>query len=200
MTDPGFDPRHDARFQRGYQPGEARRAPGPDTVASAGVPADAPSASVAGSEAVPAAGHHAAPPRGPAVSQAALIADLEARLEAIREDTTPGAASDLIEVLPVDAEVALRRTRHLNPFIIGLWILGPLLMTGGAWLQMQAMSATRSYDAFDVAQEQFDMALRQLLWSLTPAMMTAGLTTVLGLLFWHAWHWRSRHTCIRAGA
>jgi len=180
VTEPAFDPRHDARFQRGYRPGDERRAPEPDAAPNATptTPALPAGAGVAAAE-----------------SQSELLADIRGQLAALRETApygtpAPTAASELLEALPTDPGAGPGLARR-NPFIIGLWLLGPLLAVGGAWLQMQAMSPTRSYTGLDAAREQFDMVFRQVLWSLTPSMMAAGLTTILGLLFWHAWQWRA---------
>lgn len=185
MTDPAFDPRHDARFQRGYQPGDEGRVPVPDAAPSAARAASAPRAG--------------AGVAAEAEAQSELLADILGQLAALSETgptgtPAPTVASELVEALPVAPGAGPRLARRRNPFIIGLWVLGPLLAVGGAWLQMQAMSPTRSYLGLDAAGEQFDMAFRQVLWSLTPSMMAAGLTTILGLLFWHAWQWRAgRH-------
>jgi len=151
----------------------------------------------------PAAGATTAPPAGAGVAaeaeaQSELLADILGQLAALSETgpkgtpaPAPAAASELVEALPVAPGAGPRLARRRNPFIIGLWVIGPLLAVGGAWLQMQAMSSTRSYLGLDAAGEQLDMAFRQVLWSLTPSMMAAGLTAILGLLFWHAWHWRA---------
>lgn len=144
------------------------------------------------------------PAAAPAGAQAALLADLEARLEAIRDATASAAPAALVEILPDEVAEVKRSTRSINPFIIGLWVLGPVLVFTAVWGHMKAVSISmsRSSTGFDVAQEQFSMASLQLLLSFSPFTLAAGLATVIGLLFWHAWTWRTRHagSAVRAAS
>ncbi|KGJ72241.1 hypothetical protein GY21_16685 [Cryobacterium roopkundense] len=186
--EPVFDPRHDAVFQRGYEAGST---PGTRPTAAADAPAPAREAPAAASASVP--GHRAgsAPSGGPSARTEAdtlrqNLADLN-----VAEEQAPPLAELADTHLQEAALVPPRKPSRFNPFILALWVLGPALFLGGSWLQVQA--ATRSYNSnfSGTAEMPFDMVIQQFLWSLTPAMVAAGITTMLGLLFWHAWHWRA---------
>lgn len=138
----GFDPQHNARFQRGYDPGAAQ--------------ADDPAAALG----------FAATPAEVAVSDTA--------------DFVRGTAGDDdVESTPPDP----RR----NPFVIALWVLGPLLVIGGFALVVQ--SASNNTYAYNGGEMPWGMILQQVGWSLAPAMLSTGLATMVGLLFWHAFAW-----------
>lgn len=160
-----FDPRHDAVFQRGYEAGTTPHVGTSSADAAARVPATA-----------------AADP-------------LRQDLADLNNDRPAPPLAELANTeLHEAALVPPQRPSMFNPFIVALWVLGPLLFIGGAWLQLQA--ARQSYNVgYDSSGEMpIDMVIQQILWTLTPAMMGAGFTTVLGLLFWHAWQWRAaRH-------
>lgn len=140
-TTPAFDPQHDARFQRGYDPGTAA-APGGD----------------ADPRAVAAASVVDAPGEGPA--------------DFVRDG---------------DGAADLPSTPGRNPFVIALWVLGPLLLIGGLGLVLQSASSNSyGYSGGDIP---WSMVLQQLGWALAPSMLSTGLATIMGLLFWHAFSW-----------
>ena len=67
-----------------------------------------------------------------------------------------------------------------NPFIVLLWLLGPVLSVGGAVTTYQALTESFS------GRSQGDPVMQQLLWVLAPSAVTVGLAIIAGLLFWHA--------------
>ena len=156
---PAFDPRHDARFQRGYQPGDAAQANPRATGAGPG-PAAAP-----------------LPTRAPAGT--AGTADAPGDFDALVFD------ADTFQDEPEPA----RR----NPFITLLWVIGVLFIVGALTLQWQ--SATYSFASYSYSGNgpvPLGMLIQQVTYLVAPSMLTAGLVTVTGLLFWHAFAWRAR--------
>ncbi|TFC05157.1 hypothetical protein E3O42_03895 [Cryobacterium adonitolivorans] len=158
MTEPGgtgadrpaFDPRHDARFQRGYQPGDAPRPPERRELIGP-------------------------PPANP--------------------DTAAAGPGDDLDTLAFDGDTfhdELERSSW-NPFITLLWAGGVLFVVVAVTLQWQG--ATYSFTNFSYAGSgpvPFGMLVQQLSYTIAPPMQIAGLLTLSGLLFWHAWAWRAR--------
>lgn len=75
--------------------------------------------------------------------------------------------------------------RILNPFIILLWVIGVALVLIGASASYESFS--RSMGSMSRPE---DMAFQQLIWMLSPGVVTVGLGIMAGLLFWHAAAWR----------
>lgn len=176
MSDePVFDPRHDAVFQRGYEAGSAPRT-APASEADAPAPARVAPAAASASEPERSTPRPDDSPRpNPADGTAPPLAEL--------------ASTELHEASLVPQP---KRSRF-NPFIIGLWLLGPALAGGGIWLQMRqaAFSYASNGTSFSMDDVPWDVVYQQLVWGISPTMITAGVTTILGLLFWHAWRWRA---------
>ena len=143
-----FDPQHDARFQRGYDPAVV---PAADPAAALGVAATLP----------------------------AEVPDSDAA------DFVRGTVGD------EDVESMLSAPRR-NPFVIALWVLGPLLIIGGFALVVQ--SASNNNYAYNGGEMPWGMILQQVGWLLAPAMLSTGLATMVGLLFWHAFAWHRART------
>jgi len=163
---PVFDPRHDAIYQRGYQPGDAvpapMTAPGPEPVRT-GLIGQPPQERSAGTE-PDSLGD------GPRDEFDALLFD--------GEDFS-------------DEPVSSRR----NPFIAVLWALAALLIGGAVTLQWQAATMTFANYSYDgTGPLPFGMMIQQVSYSVSPSALTAGLLIAAALLFWHAWAWRARRT------
>lgn len=87
-----------------------------------------------------------------------------------------------------------------NPFIVMLWVLGPLQVAGAVALQWQA--ATFSFANYSYAGDgpvPFGMLVQQLSYAITPSLLTAGFVTISGALVWHAAIWRARRLNRPAG-
>ncbi|TFD46369.1 hypothetical protein E3T55_17330 [Cryobacterium frigoriphilum] len=162
----GFDPQHDARFQRGFDP-SAARAEEPGAALGLGPSADLPADAPYGSRATARAA--AAPQERPTAG-----------------DFVRG--TDGLDEAPNDEPLAPRR----NPFVIALWVLGPLLLVGGFALIVQA--AQNNGYSYNGSEIPWAIVLQQITWSLAPTMMAAGLSTIMGLLFWHAFAWHRART------
>ena len=154
MIEPRFDPEHDARYQRGYEPGNFADAAAPDLSAFLS----------------PAADSQLADSVGP---------------------------TDVGSVPTPDADEPLDQFEPRNPFIITLWIIGPALIIGGLILQARGILGTYFSSGFagsSSAEVPIDMVMQQVIYTLSPALTSTGLATVVGLLFIHALRWRSRST------
>ena len=186
MTDPGgtdrpaFDPRHDARFQRGYRPGD-----------------DDGAAPVRRSRG-------AAPPAAVAPPTAVAPAPFVPRAEA---DPVPGGIDpqptddlDDFDTLVFDAdgfEDELEPSRW-NPFIALLWLVVVVFVGGAVALQVQAATLSYSNIFYDGnGPVPIEMLIQQLSYSIASPVLIAGLVTLAGLLFWHAWTWRARRVAPR---
>ncbi|WP_104162973.1 hypothetical protein [Cryobacterium sp. N22] len=80
-----------------------------------------------------------------------------------------------------------------NPFIVLLWVLGVVFTVAAVTLQAQA--ATYSFAGYSYNGNgplPFGMLIQQLSYSIAPSVLTVGVATLSGLLFWHAWVWRNR--------
>lgn len=169
---PVFDPRHDAIYQRGYQPGDAVPAP----------------VTVPGPEPVRAG------PIGP---------PLETRSAGNEPDSPVAVPLDEFDTLLFDgddfSDVPVRS--RWNPFIAVLWALAALLTGGAGTLQWQAATMTFSnYSYAGSGPLPFGMLIQQVSYSASPSALTAGLLTMAGLLFWHAWAWRVRRQSLAGQA
>jgi hypothetical protein len=160
---PRFDPRHDAIYQRGYQPGDELRTDAAASVARA----------VTDPAAQPAAEPSRAPQPVPGdAAAAAPVAEVAALLG---EPNGP----ILMEV-------------PRNPFIRALWIVGIAMMALSLLAQWYVNS--RSYQSgYDgSAGMPIEMLVQQMVWYVASPMFSAGITTIVALLFWQAFHWRAR--------
>lgn len=160
---PTFDPRHEARFQRGYQPGDPGQA--------APSPADA-------------------DPRPAA-------APLPARAPADNTGTADAAdATGGFDALVFDADTFQDESEpaRRNPFITVLWVIGVLFIVGALTLQWQsATNSFANYSYSGTGPVPLSMLIQQMTYLVVPSMLTVGLITVTGLLFWHAVVWRARN-------
>ncbi|TFD64156.1 hypothetical protein [Cryobacterium ruanii] len=154
MTEPRFDPEHDARYQRGYEPGNLADPAASDIPAILSPAADSPPTNFVG-------------------------------------------PTDVGSVPTPDADEPLDQFEPGNPFIVALWIIGPVLIIGGLILQARTILSTYFSSGFagsSSTEVPLEMVMQQLIWTLAPAMTATGLATVVGLLFFHALRWRSRST------
>jgi|SRR5690554_1585343 len=166
MSEGTIDPRYDPRFQRGFS-GSAAAAPAP---APASAPVRAPTAP-------PPAARTVVPAAGPAPSVPEPL------------PSSAGASGITVEVLGGEPPSAPGE-RRFNPFILLLWLAAPALIAAGSWVGYFAMQA--QYSGMVGMQEA---ALYQfLVWTVAPPAVTAGLLTIVGLLFWHAASFRRART------
>ncbi|KFF59276.1 hypothetical protein JF66_12515 [Cryobacterium sp. MLB-32] len=181
--DPVFDPRHDAVFQRGYEAGTTPRT-GTASPDAASPVAQTPAAASASSTAP------VAPTAADTLRQSlAALNDAERPAPPLAELTD----TQLHETTVHDAAGITPKKRSLpNPFIIGLWVLGPALIWGGGWLAVRATSTFSSGGTnYNSDEVPWDVLYAQFFYTISPTLVTAGITTILGLLFWHAWTWRA---------
>ncbi|ASD20828.1 hypothetical protein B7495_00805 [Cryobacterium sp. LW097] len=170
MTEPGgperpaFDPRHDARFQRGYQPGDP-----PRPAARPGLIGASPAKPAA------AAGGAAAPFEDLVVGTDDAFDDLDAL--AFDGDTF----QDELE------------PSRWNPYIALLWVVALALPAGGMVLQWQAVSGMFGNNSYTGNGEPpVAFVLQQFSYLVAPPLISSGIVILGGLLFWHAWGWRAR--------
>jgi hypothetical protein len=169
---PAFDPRHDARFQRGYRPGD-----GSDD------------------EATPARRVRASRPATAAAPRAQEGVTVVPHAAADPAPEPPGADVDDPDELSFDADAFLDEPEpsRWNPFIALLWVLGPAFVLPA--IAVQYLSATFSYSSISYngsGPMPFGMLIQQLGYAVAPSLLTAGLVIIAGLLFWHAVAWRAR--------
>ena len=74
--------------------------------------------------------------------------------------------------------------RSANPFIIILWVLAAILLTGGIWAFLEASQTLGSGSN--------PMPLHFVLMNIAPWAVLSGALAVLALLFWHAAQWQQR--------
>jgi hypothetical protein len=183
MTAPGdadrpvFDPRHDARFQRGYRPGQDAAAPRP--------PRNAPFRS-APAVAPPAVDP---PPAGSAPRPDGTVR--------VGEPGTGDSAGDVpdLDTLGFDAENFQDEPAptRWNPFIVLLWVIGVTFPVGGIALQWQAVQGMYGGVSFSGNGEpEIGFLLQQFSYMVAPSLIVAGFVVIAGLLFWHAWAWQAR--------
>ncbi|MGY4859109.1 hypothetical protein [Cryobacterium sp. AP23] len=80
-----------------------------------------------------------------------------------------------------------------NPFIALLWLVVVVFIGGAVVLQVQAATLSNSNSFYDGnGPVPIEMLIQQLSYSVASPMLIAGLVTLAGLLFWHAWAWRAR--------
>jgi hypothetical protein len=80
------------------------------------------------------------------------------------------------------------RDRH-NPFVWTLWLLSIVLIAGDLGL---LLGPVRGLFSSSFNSDQGAVALLQTLYVICPALITVGLGTISGLLFWHAAAWKHR--------
>ena len=157
MTAPRFDPKHDARYQRGYEPGDSA-----DADSSAMTELFAPTSS----------------------TQPAASVGTDGRNSGAIPVPADGGGDD---------DEPLDHFEPRNPFIIALWIMGPALIIGGIILQARTITSTYFSSGFagsSSAEMPMEMVMQQLIYTVAPAMISTGLVTIVGLLFFHALRWR----------
>ena len=76
-----------------------------------------------------------------------------------------------------------------NPFVRALWIVSAVLVVVGLGLYLWATSGSTSYNN-SAGVIPLNIIVQQTAWVLCPAMVTVGLATASGLLFWHAARWK----------
>ena len=178
LEPPTFDPRHDARFQRGYQHGDAPRPPARAPLIGA--------------------------PPAPARPAEPSWPDL---LDGVRPGGDPGgdptdsdlSDTDPLDTDPFDADAFQDEfaSPKKNPFIVSLWTASILFVVAALTLQWQAATnAFANYSYSGNGPVPFGMLLQQLSYSITPPILIASLVTMAGLLFWHAWTWQARRGTI----
>jgi hypothetical protein len=175
---PAFDPRHDARFQRGYRPGD-----GSDDTDG---------------EATPVRRVRASRPATAAAPRAREGVTVVPHAAADPAPEPPGADvddPDDLDELSFDANAFLDEPEpsRWNPFIALLWVLGPAFVLPA--IAVQYLSATFSYSSISYngsGPMPFGMLIQQLGYAVAPSLLTAGLVIIAGLLFWHAAAWRAR--------
>jgi hypothetical protein len=81
--------------------------------------------------------------------------------------------------------------RGRNPFLLVLWALSVAFVVGPLALILGPGSTGFNYYG-SAGPDAGTVALMQLVAVLCPAMITVGLATMSGLLFWHAAAWKRR--------
>jgi hypothetical protein len=171
-----FDSRFDPAFQRGYvPPAKPQRTP------SAARPADgvhSPSA-----DSVP-------PPDG----EPQQIREPQSPTEPQAQPGSPPPQEPQRDV-PTEATTDLRLAvrRGINPYIVILWIVGVVFSLGGATLlfagHLQAFTALSAGPAASASAQ----GLYVLGTTFGGPLITVGLATIAGLIFFLAWHSWRRH-------
>ncbi|MEO9094538.1 MAG: hypothetical protein ABI255_02810 [Microbacteriaceae bacterium] len=163
-----FDPRFDPAFQPGFDPEKHR----PRSLRLFEHGASAASASA----------HPVTP--GEMASGSPGQASVRAQM--------PGPDRDGSELEPalIDADddrppVPLRR----NPYVWVLWLVSSGMVLGGFGMYWWANSEPGGF-SWDGSSPSFLLLLQQSAWVMSPAMVTAGLAGLLGLLFLYAVRWR----------
>lgn len=160
-SEPRFDPRHDAIYQRGYQQGRASSAaPLSDTVGGAGAQPLAPH------EPVSAEPHAGEGPANSGVSDAGRI-------------DQPG--------MP-DAAEAVESQR--NPYFLALWIIASVLIVAGVALEWRSVALADYGYTSAPGEVPLEAIIQQITWVVAPIMITVGALTIVALLFWRGVHWR----------
>ncbi|GKV74800.1 UNVERIFIED_CONTAM: hypothetical protein Q9R71_22915 [Actinomycetes bacterium ARC8] len=83
-----------------------------------------------------------------------------------------------------DEDYGRGRSLAVNPFIAALWILTITLISGGAWVFLNANSM--------VGPSAGGMPTSFLVFTFAPYAIFAGLAALVCLLFWHALQWQRR--------
>ncbi|WP_285320582.1 hypothetical protein [Pseudarthrobacter sp. lyk4-40-TYG-27] len=71
--------------------------------------------------------------------------------------------------------------RTKNPFIIILWALSGVLILGGLLALLNG--------SLEVSMTQ-RVSMADILFTFAPQSVFIGVTTVIALMFWHAWRWQ----------
>lgn len=91
---------------------------------------------------------------------------------------------------PAEVPVPERPRDRQNPFVWALWLFSVALVGGGLVLLLGPVRHLLS-NGFGSA-DQDTAALLQTLYVIAPTLVTVGLATISGLLFWHAAAWNAR--------
>lgn len=103
------------------------------------------------------------------------------------EPVDQGGDSRAVEELPENnPDLAADRP---NPFLRALWLAAAVLALGGPGLYTWASSSSIAYRYLSDGIA-LQVIIQQLVGVLCPAMVTVGLATFSGLLFWHAARWK----------
>jgi hypothetical protein len=198
---PAFDPRHDARFQRGYRPGQEHPAPveRPRPNSPAAPTPDVGPASTAAFVRDAAGGREAqADGRSPEGQYRELPPETSDPIGPIRQDANQeGADLDDLDDLGFDADDFRDEPApsRWNPFIILLWVIGIAFPVGGVALQWHAVQAMYGGVSFSGdGAPSIDFLLQQFSYLIAPTLITPGIVIVAGLLFWHARAWQARRS------
>jgi hypothetical protein len=79
---------------------------------------------------------------------------------------------------------------YRNPFVLALWLFSIAMVGGGIAILLGPIRLVYSNGG---ASNEDAYALFQMLFVVSLAVLTVGLGTVSGLLFWHAAAWRRAH-------
>lgn len=184
--EPRFDPRHDPVFQRGYDPAASVRPSVPVRPARASRRSERPGST------------HPTHPSPPNRDLSTLPSDGNVLKSRFGEES--GQDSGSVEAQATDAaghapqtpgvDLGSATEARRNPFIVALWIFAVVFSVGGVVLQWQASisSYNRSFNADEIPTE---VIIQQLVWTITPTMISVGAMTLVGLVFWHAVTWRA---------
>jgi hypothetical protein len=126
----------------------------------------------------------------PSLSAEDVVYGRSPRLEVPAPPPPPASehAQDASDSAPEDEEAA---ARGRNPYLLALWALGVIFVVGPLALILGPGSTGFNYNG-STGPDAGTIALMQLVAVLCPAMITVGLATMSGLLFWHAAHWKRR--------
>jgi hypothetical protein len=78
-----------------------------------------------------------------------------------------------------------------NPFVWALWLLG-VVLAGGGFVLLLGPTRAMLFSSNTGNPEPSTIALLQTFYVMAPALITVGLSTLSGLLFWHAAAWKAR--------
>jgi hypothetical protein len=93
------------------------------------------------------------------------------------------------QVIPAVEVPSLEPPRdRRNPFVWTLWLLG-IVLTGGGMALLLGPTRVMLFSNTGT-QDPPTIALLQTFFVIAPALITVGLGTISGLLFWHAAAWK----------
>lgn len=97
-------------------------------------------------------------------------------------------------VTDVSGRAGRETTRlSINPFIVIIWVLAVVLITGGVWVHMDVTSPPDVPIGPDgVYGPVTEMPLTYVLMNFTPYAVLSGVLAIIGLLFWHAAQWQHK--------
>lgn len=173
--EPTFDPRHDAVFQRGYDP-------------AASAPSAAPPARAARRVSPPPPSRDLSTLQGDVNVLKSRLGEVSGRDSgSVEEQATDAAGQAPLTPLVPDASAS---ETGRNPFIVALWFIGVAFVAGGVILQWQA-SVSGYNSSFSADEIPVEVIIQQLVWTITPTMISVGAMTLVALVFWHAVTWRA---------